>query len=74
MGDTISLNTIILIATRGFHSEALVQGGSNKAESTQRSRSKNMVGMLSCSGQDQVNIYSRLEELNPNAREAIVHP
>jgi len=75
MGDSITLNTRILLATRGFHGEALVQGGSNKAKNARRSGSeRNMAGLLGHFCQDQMNIYSRLEKLNPNAHEAIVHP
>ena len=75
MDDTITLNTRILLATRGFHGEALVQGESNKAKSARRSGSKrNMAGLLGHSRQDKMNIYSRLEKLNPNARQAIVLP
>ena len=72
MGDTITLNTRILLATRGFHDEALVQGESNKAKSARRSGSKrNMAGLLGHSRQDLMNIYGRPEKLNPNTREAI---
>jgi hypothetical protein len=75
MDDTITLNTRILLATKGFHDEAFVHGGYNKAKSTQRSKNKrNMTEVLGHSRQDQMNIYSRLEKLSPSAREAIVHP
>jgi hypothetical protein len=64
MDDTITLNTRILLATKGFHDEALVHGGYNKAESTQRSKNKrNMTEVLGRSRQDQMNIYSRLVKL-----------
>ena len=36
MGDTITLNTIILLATMDFHDEAVVHGGSNRTRSSRR--------------------------------------
>jgi hypothetical protein len=75
MGNTIILDTRVLLATRVFYGEILIQGGSNKAESARRDKSKrNMVGLLSCSRQGQMNIYSRLEKLKPNTHEVMIHP
>ena len=75
MGDTITLNTTILLATRDFRDGALVHGGSNKAERTQKSgNERNIAGVLSHSCQDQMNIYARPRKLSLGTREAIVHP
>ena len=75
MGDTITLNTRILLATKGFHDGVLVQGGSNKAKSTRESgNERNIAGVLSRSCQDQMNIYARPRKLSLGTREAIVHP
>ena len=75
MGDTITLNTRILLAAKGFYDGALVHGGSNKAESTlENGNERNIAGMMSRSRQGQMNIYARPKKLSPGTCEAIVNP
>ena len=38
MGDTIALNTRILLAMKEFHDEAVVHGGSNRTGSARKDR------------------------------------
>jgi hypothetical protein len=38
MGDTIAINTRILLATKGFHDEMMVHGGSSRARSAQKNK------------------------------------
>jgi hypothetical protein len=45
MGDTITLNTRILLAMKGFCDEAMIHGGSGRARNARKSEDEgNMVG------------------------------